>query len=123
MSLRTLVAFAQEHFGAFAGAGINVNPKEGLNTNTSPRPPLPTWIGQSDDRDVPLGVDYPWRIEGPINPQQPPPNVESFGADALAFWVPFHFYLERWGIFVRTSGVIYLAGILKGNVLVPGDER
>jgi len=42
--------------------------------------------------------------------------------DALAFYVPFHFYRKGWGIFIRMSGVVYLAEELKGGILNSGDE-
>jgi hypothetical protein len=127
MSLRSLVEFAQEHFGALSklpdvnSAPENLGPADGIKLPS--RPPVPTWIGQTGERDLPLDGDHPWRIDGPIDPQQPPPEVETWGADALAFWVPFHFYRERWGIYIRQSGVIYLASVLKGDRLKPGDEK
>ncbi|OGF55837.1 MAG: hypothetical protein A2Z21_00540 [Candidatus Fraserbacteria bacterium RBG_16_55_9] len=61
----------------------------------------------------------------------------------LAFYLPFHFYRQNWGIYLRASGVIYLACVIKGTEkrhgwyslkrlasnhppyanLKPGDER
>jgi hypothetical protein len=49
--------------------------------------------------------------------------VERIGPDALAFYVPFHFYRNGWGVFIRMSGAVYLASVLKGGGLQPGDER
>lgn len=128
MSLHSLVQFAQENFGALSAAPPSdadvenkVAPVEPINLPT--RPPVPNWIGPTDERDLPLDGKHPWRIDGPIDPLQPPPEVEKWGADALAFWVPFHFYRQRWGIYIRQSGVVYLAAVLKGGRLIPGDEK
>jgi hypothetical protein len=122
MSLTTLVEFAQEHFGAFYRRR---QPDEGLapslDVKGPPRQLRPTWIGDASDRDISFGADHPWRIEGRIEPQSS--EIEEFNPDALAFWMPFHFYRERWGIFTRTSGIIQLACVLKGSALLPGDER
>jgi hypothetical protein len=125
MSLRTLVEFAQENFGVLwqaPGARVDET-KNPEYADIAPRPPVPEWIGETDERDVPFDGSHPWRIEGPIDPQQPPPEMERIGSDALAFWVPFHFYRERWGIYIRLSGVRYLASVLKGGRLLPGDEE
>jgi hypothetical protein len=125
MSLRTLVEYAQENFGALSDAP-NIHVDNILNPTSADldsRPPVPDWIGPSDERDLPSDDSHPWRIEGPIDPQQPPPELERFGADALAFWVPFHFYRERWGMYIRLSAVPYLARVLKGGSLRPGDEH
>jgi hypothetical protein len=126
MSLRQLVAFAQENFGALSDApGLDDMGDASKIDVPSPnfRPRSPHWIGPTADRDLPFDGSHQWRIEGPIDPQEPPPEVERFGMDALAFWVPFHFYRQRWGIYIRTSGVLYLAEVLKGGGLLPGDEE
>ena len=41
-----------------------------------------------------MDTDNPWRIEVPIDFVQPPAIVDSADADALAFYLPFHFYRE-----------------------------
>ncbi|MBM4087464.1 MAG: hypothetical protein FJ272_21940 [Planctomycetes bacterium] len=114
--------FAQENFGARSRVPGSLDDPEQRCVNRPPRPPVPTWIGQPSERDLPLDEGHPWRIEGPLDPQQPLPDVETMGTDALAFWVPFHFYRERWGIYIRLTGVLYLAPVLKGGGLGPGDE-
>src|SRR5262245_7017361 len=126
MSLTSLVEFAQEHFGEFSRRSRDrgrprVN-QDGAEVARPPRPPVPTLIGQADDRTEALEGGDGFRIEGRVQPPPKPPDVDTFGADALAFWVPFHFYRERWGIYIRLSGVVYLATVLKGEDLVPGDE-
>ena len=59
-------------------------------------------------------------ISGPLDPV---PMPSKYGADALAYYLPFHFYAEEWGIYLFTSGTVYLAAVLKGAALVPGDEH
>src|SRR5262249_46352614 len=132
MSLSALVAFAQQHFGTLventrvgnATSPSTTGSPETLSERLPPRPGLPDWVRQRDPgQELPPGPDYPWRIEGPIDPQQPPPAIDALGPDALAFYAPFHFYREGWGIFIRMSGVLNLATKLKGGVLRPGDEQ
>lgn len=49
--------------------------------------------------------------------------VSSKNPDVLAYYRPFHFHSNRWGIFVWEEGLLYLASVLKGkNTLVSGDE-
>jgi hypothetical protein len=67
--------------------------------------------------------EHEWRIHESIPPPSPPPDVDQVGADALAFYVPFHFYCKDWGIYIRDTGVKYLAFVLKGGALIPGDEE
>jgi hypothetical protein len=123
MSLRTLVAYAQQNFASFDELA-RVNPDEavlGLPTEIT-RPPLPGWL--EDDtpfEEFPIQAES-WIIEGDADLLNPPANVDIFGVDALAFYLPFHFYRERWGIYVLSSGVVHLASVLKGGPLRPGDE-
>lgn len=132
MSLAALVTFAQQHFGALAenstvfDAGSQATaPDEAADPLGEPsRPGLPAWLRQrTPEQELPGDAGYPWRIEGAIDPQQPPPDVNALGADALAFYAPFHFYRKGWGIFIRLSGVVYLATVLKGRTLLLGEER
>jgi hypothetical protein len=73
------------------------------------------------DQQAPFDPANPWRIEGPIDPQSV--GDEYHGADALAFYLPFHHHREGWGIYILASGTLWLARVLKGSALVPGDER
>lgn len=132
MSLRTLVAFAQENFGALAESTMDVDMVDqvpsvvidpGTSAGSPARPRLPAWVSQrTENQELPDGAEHPWTIDGPIDSQQPPPNVDALGADALAFYAPFHFYRKGWGVFIRMSGVVYLAEVLKGATLNQGDE-
>ena len=41
--------------------------------------------------------------------------------DALAYYLPYHFYYDGvWGI-IRAMGIAYLASAIKGNPVGPGD--
>ena len=131
MSLRTLVNFAQK-FGILAEdtrAGdaeeesliLNEDQPEGSRVAPT-RPGLPVWVRQRTvEQEVPR-ANHPWKIEGSAGAQQPPPDLHALGPDALAFYAPFHFYRQGWGIFIRLSGVLHLAEVLKGDILRPGDE-
>lgn len=131
MSLTKLVQFAQENFAAapdvsdaWANGATRDSDFVTLAPPRRPRSPVPDWIrDRRREQDLPGDISHPWRIEGPLPRSQPPPDVDVVGPDALAFYIPFHFYRQGWGIFIRMSGVVYLASILKGGELGPGDER
>lgn len=117
----TLVAFAQQNFGALAEHTAVRDPRgrgqtgsnDSLAANRPPRPGLPTWVRERTvEQELPSAREYPWRDRGPDPLQQPPPDASALGADALAFYAPFHFYRRGWGIFIRSSGVAYVAGVL-----------
>jgi hypothetical protein len=89
----------------------------------SRRPQYPDWLRAPEPNQIfERNEAGPWRIEGAMEDVQPPLDVDRIGADALAFYLPFHFYREKWGIYIRESGVAYLAEVLKGRQLQSGDE-
>jgi hypothetical protein len=53
-----------------------------------------------------------------------PPDVRAPNPpiDTLAYYLPFHRYESDWGIYLRESGVLVVASILKGSRLGPGDS-
>src|SRR5438445_13719866 len=125
MTLRTLVEHIQTHFGDFRGLPA-VPPASSPNAASrsnddavnarvaqADRPALPTWLREPESLDTADQFD-PWVIEGEVPPPDPPSGVDHWGADVLAFYLPFHFYREEWGIYLRASGIIYLACLLKG---------
>lgn len=132
MSLAALVEFAQRNFGVLTEnlpigdteARTTDPADQGVNTLRPPlRPGLPVWLRQrTPEREMPASPDFPWRIEGDIGVQNDMAEVDTLGPDALAFYVPFHFYRCGWGIFIRMSGAVHLAKVLKGSRLRPGDE-
>ncbi|MCL6508047.1 MAG: hypothetical protein K6T59_13580 [Bryobacteraceae bacterium] len=42
--------------------------------------------------------------------------------DILAYYLPFHTHASDWGIYLRESGVLVVASILKGSRLDPGHS-
>lgn len=129
MPLAPLVDFIQTHFADFRGlpdpsqqTGLN-QPQSADNPDvsvTAARPPVPDWI-------TPDGLIFPnehvtWKIDGPISSPQPPAGFSNWGVDVLAFYLPFHFYESNWGTYLLASGIVYVASVLKGGSLVPGDE-
>ena len=132
MPLQPLVDFIQDHFADFRGfpdpnqqSGSNqLQASDNLKTvPVAPRPPVPDWIVQP----APDALIFPsepasWRIEGSITMPRPPANIGHWGPDVLAFYLPFHFYQSNWGTYLLASGVVYVASVLKGGTLLPGDE-
>ena len=128
MSLAALVDYAQTSFGLVSGSTTE-DPIDGsqlsesLVTTSSPRAPVPDWVrNRRPENEAPGKTEHGWRIteEAPVPP--PPVDVDLVGIDALAFYAPFHLYLEDWGVYVHDWGVRHLACILKRGSLVPGDE-
>ena len=131
MPLEPLVEFIQNHFADFRGLP-DPNQQTGLNQLqsddpeppvSSRRPPVPDWIVSA----TPEGLIYPnepviWKIDGPIPLPRPPSDLPNWGIDVLAFYLPFHFYESTWGTYLLASGIVYVASVLKGSSLVPGDE-
>lgn len=146
MALKEFVDHIQSRFGDLGGfPSLNqppLDPTNDLNPPQIDRPALPPWLNQPDPDSLwPANIPDPWVIESEVPPPDPPFGVDQWGADVLAFYLPFHFYQHQWGIYIRASGVIYLACVLKGPArrrstrivdeladheythLVPGDEK
>ena len=114
MSFRDTIDFAQKHFG-------NKNNSDGL-PDSSVRPTPPDWIRDSGMEDaVPYAVPIVY-ADKPIM-EGPAPADESLmdtgtgegeypSPDVLAYYLPFHFYKKKWGIYVRASGIVQLARVL-----------
>lgn len=93
------------------------------------RPPVPDWISH-DFTIVMIGPDDEITIETediggegasaydlgaphPFDDQVPP-------LDALAYYIPFHFFQARWGIYLLETGVLELTRhIVGGNFVAP----
>ena len=115
MPLKELVAFARKLRGSQSSQDNRSHEALiGLYT----RPPRPEWLNATQVR---------WKsgdtfvIEGDVA-QPAIRQADALNPDALAYYVPFHFNVEPWGIFLRQSGVTYLACLLKGGHLEIGDE-
>jgi hypothetical protein len=127
MNLQDLVDFVQEHFqtpermpesNALAGAVYLSDPNEPFDSELpndiiAQRPPIPSWIREGGEYPAVTESDD-LRVEGEIGQTQLPQiaEVKTWGVDALAFYLPFHFYRQRWGIYLRMSGMVYLAQVL-----------
>jgi hypothetical protein len=127
VSLATLVEYAQTSFGVTLTSTTEGVPDAFTDTLANPLPvrsPVPDWIRtRQPENEAAADSEHKWRIHGSIPPPLPPADVDQLGADALAFYVPFHFYSKDWGIYIRDTGVKYLAFVLKGSALIPGDEE
>ena len=122
-----LVEYAQTSFGVTSTSSTEGTAPDALTdalANPLPvRSPVPDWIRtRRPEHEAPADSEHKWQIHENIPPPPPPPDVDQVGADALAFYVPFHFYGKDWGIYIRDTGVKYLACVLKGSALIPGDE-
>jgi hypothetical protein len=62
------------------------------------------------DARVPAEADDPIEVEGRV-PRRgvPEPVPDGTTVEDLAFYLPFHFYLTAWGIYIRAAGVWALA--------------
>jgi hypothetical protein len=144
MSLRDLVNFAQNEVsrGELLSRGeplyplrepiypeaprVERVPAEGnLDTIAAERPPMPGWLRSPQNESVQIGgtssiIFSEDEFEQPI----PPGPVPAQEPDALAYYLPFHFYPDGvWGVYLRTSGVLELAAQLKGSPITHASDR
>src|SRR5712691_10541487 len=114
--LCALVAFAQNFAGKQPGEPEQTGTSQEINRLLLPRPPIPDWlIGASPAFTIRRGVaGEQWAIGGLV---ETPPPVDSTNPDSLAYYLPFHFHADKWGIYVPRSSVLYLASQLKGAPL------
>jgi hypothetical protein len=67
-----------------------------------PRQPLPAWL--ETHGAVLLRAGHEIVHEGHLKPGPAPK-----GPDILAYYLPFHFYKETWGVYLRGGGILSLA--------------
>lgn len=81
------------------------------------RPPLPDWLQPGEGR--PLPDDGPVILEeGSLEQWKQPPG----SIDALAYYLPFHYYRHSWGIYLKASGLLSVAAMLLGaSPSLPGS--
>jgi hypothetical protein len=106
-------------------------PTESTTAPIRTRPPLPDWL--PGDRVLALEPEDEITIEADDTsaegvalpdfayPTQFGEDVPSF--DALAYYLPFHFYRRRWGIYLLASGVLEVARHVIGSNRVPYRDR
>ena len=125
-----LVDFIQTHFAHSRGladpsqqTGLN-QPQSADNPDCSrsPQRVLRCQTGSRQTVWIFPNEHVTWKIDGPISSPQPPAGFSNWGVDVLAFYLPFHFYESNWGTYLLASGIVYVASVLKGGSLVPGDE-
>ena len=143
MSIHDLIEFAQQNYASLEGVP-NARPRD-PNINYEPfpdnrianqnvqgeRPPIPEWLPEEDDPSVvAIDSDDVLTTEGGLSPDGLlPPGTESGTAnnrqvtiDALAYYLPYHFYSTRWGIYLKTSGILYVASLLDDGLFPIGDD-
>jgi hypothetical protein len=102
MSLWDLIDFAQAHFGDDCGL-------PDLRPNVRPR--LPDWMADAAiEAAVPIQDGDQPSTEGSIPDGEP--LADAGNPDVFAYYLPFHFYRTRWGIYIRASGIDQLARTL-----------
>lgn len=123
MSVRELIEFAQAYYSSPQGMpesrqrNPNYAPSpDAPNEIQGDRPPVPDWLPEETDPSlVAFAVDDVLSAEGELQPTTIEAglfaNVETI--DTLAYYLPYHFYRSRWGIYLRTSGILEVASWLK----------
>lgn len=99
MSSDVIVEFAQRRFGTDAG----------LPLEAPDRMPLPDWLTTAAEDTAPAEGSEPLRVEGRPTSDEPGPTADGTVPEALAFYLPFHFYRTAWGVYIRAAGVWALA--------------
>lgn len=90
----------------------------------SPRTQLPSLPRGSPT--IRINPTSPIFVEGAIGPIPTLPDASAFeewGIDVLAYYLPFHFNRRRWGIYLRSHGIVHLASLLKKGPLGIADAR
>lgn len=128
MSLQDLVGFARLHQrrewdrdGVPAPPGPSQGPDApgtsvpDLDVQPQDRPLPPDWVNAPSERVDGVARDDPDAVAFEDSP------ATGLAVEALAFYLPFHFYTdEKWGIYVRESGVMRLAKELESPTAAPG---
>jgi hypothetical protein len=95
------------------------------------RSPIPDWIGREPRDAERIGTtNFPFLLEGEARAPEVehatadtvPMSNEAAAFDVWAYYVPFHFYRTRWGIYVLESGVCKLSAILAGTNTTLADS-
>jgi hypothetical protein len=130
MSVHELIEFVQ---GNYSSQGVPKRDPNGsydrapddLNAIQGERPPVPDWLPEEDDASViPVGGEDALCLEEEL----PSAGTEggrasnSVTIDTLAYYLPYHFYESRWGIYLKTSGILLVGSLLKDGSLSLGDD-
>ena len=91
------------------------------------RPPLPDWLRDPQNEVIRIGnvastIFTEGDFEEAVIPTGAP--VPPQGPDALAYYLPYHFYRNGvWGVYLRAMGILGLAAELKGGPIVHGSDN
>jgi hypothetical protein len=137
MALQDLIAFVQDHYASRDGIPNHRQPAQNtpyerapgdLNASPGGRPPLPDWLSDEDEESGslvtvigagPLDLDTDgFPVASGTQPRETEPSI-----DTLAYYLPYHFYPEKWGVYLRASGILYLASVLKEAAGAPADAE
>ena len=130
MGIHNFVNFVQEYFGENQGlpsSGQATSQPKSNDEQLSPRerPPLPPWMEHRNKGEAISFTGESLHVENKI-PSNGLPNlsaeVEQWGIDALAYYLPFHYYQKGWGIYFSLTGILHVAVVLKGGDIDLGDE-
>lgn len=128
MSLNELISFVRQ-IDRFADVDQRPRRDEPLldepNAPGRDRSPAPPWVTDRErtqlvrDRgDLVLDLERVVSLDDlPPDLRQPNPPI-----DTLAYYLPFHRHESDWGVYLRESGVLVVASMLKGSRLGPGDS-
>jgi hypothetical protein len=97
------------------------------------RPPFPDWLREPSGEIIRVGnlgdliIDEEGGLIAAIASNRLagklPSIHEPIVVDALAFYLPYHFYSkERWGIYLRALGAVHLACVLKAGAIGACDQ-
>jgi hypothetical protein len=137
MSLRALVTFAQNeisHHDMHDDRGRPPLPP--LDQRQPAQPPSedsdsiaqrtlpPDWIGNPQNDVIKVnGENSSVFTEGDFDSPIAPTGNLMVSPDALAFYLPFHFYRNGvWGIYLKAKGILELAAELKGGPITHGGD-
>lgn len=99
MNADPIIQFAQDRFGLHGDAGLRGPAR------------LPTWVQEPrliDGEIIDGAANLVLEAADPdLSATAPVPDGTT--PDSLAYYLPFHFYRTRWGIYIRASGVLALA--------------
>ena len=104
MAKDPLIDYAQEYFGN----------DEGLPEGSLENSPVPPWVTTATpENTVRLNDGDSVRAEDQHSNSAPNPVEDTTIPETLAYYLPYHFYRESWGIYIRAAGVCALADRLQ----------
>jgi len=130
MRFNDLLAFVQDHYSSLQGIPPVGQEEDRArdelladdpNAVRRPRPIPPDWLEDRERVVAPFGQGLVLILEGDSEPISMPLDDLHEEPDSLAYYLPFHFYRDQWGIYLRGSGLVVLASYLKGAPVSRAD--